>query len=362
MDKTMLTLGGDLCGAAKLSRRTEEEILDLSANINPLGVQPQVREAVLRGMDAVERYPDPLCRRLVEALADWERIPEEWILCGNGGADLIYRFAYGLRPGKALLPAPAFAEYEEALSQAGTKPQFQPLNRDKQVDETFAEALSEDMGAVFLCNPNNPTGLLVERELILRILKRARAQNTLVFLDECFLDFVEDADKYTLKEYLEEFSNLIILKSFTKMFAIPGLRLGYALCADPGILERMRLAGQPWPVGGLAQEAGITALKDRGFPARTREFVKKERGFLKERMEDLGLFVYDGAANYLCFRAPGEELLYEKMLEQGILIRRCANYRNLDPEHYRVAVRGREENRRLLEGLRFVLKGPETRA
>ena len=357
MDKRMLTHGGDLYGAARLCRRAEEEILDFSANINPLGMQPQVRKAVLDGMDAVECYPDPLCRRLVEALAKWEQVPEDWILCGNGGADLIYRFAYGLRPGKALLPAPAFAEYEEALLQAGTEVVLRPLNKDKQVDEEFVMGLPADMGAVFLCNPNNPTGLLVERELILGLLKKARTQNTLVFLDECFLDFTREPDAYTLKEYLGEFPNLIILKSFTKMFAIPGLRLGYALCADQGILERMRLAGQPWPVGGLAQEAGITALADREFPVHTRKFVEKERAFLKEQMESLKLFVYDGAANFLCFRAAGEKNLYEKMLDQEILIRRCANYRNLDDEHYRVAVRGRKENMRLLDGLRFALWG-----
>lgn len=361
--------GGDLYGAALQSRRAEGELLDFSSNINPLGVQPKVREAVSRAMERVEQYPDPLCRRLVAALAEKERVREEQLLCGNGGADLIYRFAYGLRPKKAMLPAPAFAEYEEALRQVDTEMIFQNLNHKKQVDDAFVEALPGDVDAVFLCNPNNPTGLLTERGRILKLLEKAGRTGTLVFLDECFLDFAEEdveaadgaPEGYTLKDYLEEFPNLVILKSFTKMYAIPGLRLGYVLSSDRGLLERMRLAGQPWSVGGLAQEAGIAALEDAEFPRRTREFVKRERSFLKAEMEKLGFFVYDGAANYLCFCVPGERAFYEKMLEQGIVIRRCGNYRNLDAEHYRVAVRAHEENRRLLEAFRTVLHGKGSR-
>lgn len=361
--------GGDLYGAAMQSRRAEGELLDFSSNINPLGVQPEVREAVLRAMERVEQYPDPLCRRLVTALAEKEQVREEQLLCGNGGADLIYRFAYGLRPKKAMLPAPAFAEYEEALRRAGTEMIFQNLNDKKQVDDTFVEALPGDADAVFLCNPNNPTGLLTKRSIILKLLEKARCGGTLVFLDECFLDFVEEdiqtangvSEGYSLKKYIEEFPNLVILKSFTKMYAIPGLRLGYVLSANGELLENMRLAGQPWSVGGLAQEAGIAALKDAEFPGRTREYVKRERSFLKTEMEKLGFFVYDGAANYLCFCVPGEKELYEKLLEQGILIRRCGNYRNLDAEHYRVAVRSHEENKRLLEAFRMVLSGQSSR-
>ena len=135
------------------------------------------------------------------------------------------------------------------------------------------------------------------------------------------------------------------------MYAIPGLRLGYVLSDNRKLLEAMRRAGQPWAVGGLAQAAGLAALEDRDFPARTRELVGRERAFLRQGLRKLRLQVYEGAANYLCFRAPGETRLYEKLLRQGILIRRCDNYRGLSREHYRVAVRGREENKRLLAAL-----------
>ncbi len=347
--------GGDLYGAARQSGRAAGELLDFSANINPLGIPPRVRQAILDHMEQTQRYPDPLCRRLVQAIASKEGLDAGQILCGSGGADLIYRFAYARRPGKALLPAPTFAEYEEALGQVGTKLMFHALGENMQVGEAFVEALEPGTKAVFLCNPNNPTGLLTERSLIVKLLEKARTLGTTVFLDECFLDFVEGEEKITCKGYLEEFPNLIILKSFTKMYAIPGLRLGYVLSGNRKLLEAMRRAGQPWAVGGLAQEAGVAALEDPDFPVRTRQAVDREREFLREELSKLGLLVYEGTANYLCFRAPGETRLYEKLLQEGVILRRCANYRGLDPEHYRAAVRNREENRRFLQAIATVL-------
>ena len=344
--------GGDLYGAARQSGRAAGELLDFSANINPLGLQPRVRQAILESMEETLHYPDPLCRRLVQAIAGREGCSPHEILCGCGGADLIYRFAYARRPGKALLPAPTFAEYEEALSQTGTKLVFHRLGENRQVEESFVEALEPGMEAVFLCNPNNPTGLVTRRSLIFKLLERARNLGATVFLDECFLDFVEGEEEITCKGYLEEFTNLVILKSFTKMYAIPGLRLGYVLCGNRKLLEAMRWAGQPWAVGGLAQAAGIAALEDPTFPARTRQAVAQERKFLRQELVKLGLFVYEGRANYLCFRAPGETRLYEKLLQEGVILRRCANYRGLDAEHYRAAVRSREENLRFLEAMR----------
>lgn len=341
--------GGDLYGAAAASGRAETELLDFSANINPLGIQPEVKQAICGSMDRVLQYPDPLCRRLRHAIAQKEQAEETQVLCGNGGADLIYRFAYGLHPKKALIPAPAFAEYEEALVQAGTQLVFYELNGEKKADEGLLAALTPDVDAVFFCNPNNPTGLLTDRELLLALLEKARQQETLVFLDECFLDFVEQEPDYTLKGYQKDYPNLVILKSFTKMYAIPGLRLGYVLSGNRELLERMRLAGQPWSVGSLAQEAGLAALADPDFPARTRFFVARERAFLKEGLEALGCRVFDGAANYLCFQAPrGDTGLYERMLARGVILRRCANYRGLDASYYRAAVREHAENERLL--------------
>jgi threonine-phosphate decarboxylase len=349
--------GGDRYGAAAVSGRTQEEILDFSANINPLGMPKEIREAVVQSLSQAEYYPDPFCRGLREAIGEREGVAPEKVLCGNGGADLIYRLVYAVKPACALVTAPSFAEYTEALAQAGTQIRYWDLPDSMEVTEKLPEAVTEDLDLIFLCNPNNPTGLLTSRTLLLKILDRAREKKVRVCVDECFLDFVREWKTYTLKDFLDQYPNLILLKSFTKLYAMPGLRLGYVLSADRELLADMRRAGQPWAVSEPAQAAGIAALRQENFAERSAETVCVERKYLKEGLESLELQVYDGQANYLCFRAVGEDQLYEKLLGQGILIRRCANYRGLTREHYRVAVRTRQENEKLLEAMKAVTGG-----
>ena len=342
--------GGDLQGAAEKSGKEPSELLDFSANINPLGMPPGVREAVVESLEQSLCYPDPFCRRLRRELAEHTGQKPEHILCGNGGADLIYRLVYALRPKKALVTAPAFAEYEEALVQTETEILFHELGENP-VTEAFLERLSPDLDLVFLCNPNNPTGLLTEKPLIRKLLDRTRELGARLLLDECFLDFVPEEAAYTAADLLEKYPNLVILKSFTKLFAIPGLRLGYVLCSDTELLSQMQKAGQPWAVSEPAQAAGIAALRSEGFQEQTIRLVTEERAFLKKALEDLGFHVLDGQANYLCFRAQGDENLTERLLREGILLRSCANYRGLGKDYYRTAVRSREENERLLAAL-----------
>lgn len=347
--------GGDIRGAAEASGRNVAEILDFSANINPLGMPPGVREAIVESLDSSLNYPDPFCRRLREALSEKLGQPEDYILCGNGGADLIYRLVYAIRPKRALVTAPAFAEYEEAMNQTGTGIDFFPLGKTLEITEGYVDKLSAEHDIVFLCNPNNPTGILTPSSIVKKLLDKAKALNVRVCLDECFLDFVKNEEDYSAATWLAEYPNLIILKSFTKMYAIPGLRLGYVLCADTELLNRMRLAGQPWSVSEPAQAAGIAALKAEGFREKTIELVERERAFLKEKLEEVGLRVCDGHANYLCFQAAGDTTLADRMQAEGILIRRCANYHGLGPDFYRTAVRGHVENEKLLTVLKKVL-------
>lgn len=347
--------GGDICGVAEASGRNTAEILDFSANINPLGMPPGVREAIIESLDSSLNYPDPFCRGLKAALSEKLGQPENFILCGNGGADLIYRLVYATRPKRALVTAPAFAEYEEALNQTGTWIDFFPLGKTLEITEDYVDKLSVEHDMVFLCNPNNPTGILTPRSVVKKLLDKAKALDVRVCLDECFLDFVEHEEAYSAAGWLTEYPNLIILKSFTKMYAIPGLRLGYVLSADGELLNRMRLAGQPWSVSEPAQAAGIASLKAGGFREKTIALIDRERTFLKEQLEELGFRVCDGRANYLCFQAEGDETLADRLQAEGILIRRCANYHGLGGDYYRTAVRGHEENEELLACLKKVL-------
>lgn len=347
--------GGDIRGAAEKSGRSEADFLDFSANINPLGMPPGVREAIIESLDSSLNYPDPFCRKLRAALSEKLAQPEEYILCGNGGADLIYRLVYAIRPKRALVTAPAFAEYEEALNQTGTVIDFFLVGKTLEITEAYVDKLSAEHDIVFLCNPNNPTGILTPRSIVKKLLDKAKALHVRVCLDECFLDFVKNEEDYSAAGWLNEYPNLIILKSFTKMYAIPGLRLGYVLSSDTELLNLMRLAGQPWSVSEPAQAAGIAALKAEGFREQTVELVDRERAFLKEKLEELGLRVCDGQVNYLCFQAVGDTTLADRMQAEGILIRRCANYHGLGADFYRAAVRGHKENEELLACLKKVL-------
>lgn len=347
--------GGDLYGASLQSSFAQEELLDFSANINPLGMPKGVREAVIKGLSRSLHYPDPFCRKLCKALGEKEGVSADAVLCGNGGADLIYRLVYALKPRKALVTAPAFGEYEEALGQTEAEICYYRLPASMEIGEGILEAVTEDVDLVFLCNPNNPTGILTDRKLLIKLLKRAEAGKTWVCVDECFLDFVREKEAFTLTGYLAEYPKLVILKSFTKLYAMPGLRLGYVLSGSRELLERMRRAGQPWAVSEPAMEAGLAALEEQNFREQTLALVEGEREQLEAKLKGFGFQVWPGKADYLCFRALGEPDLHKKLLERGIVIRHCANYQGLTEEDYRVAVRTHEENMRLLEAVEAVL-------
>jgi len=335
------------------------DFLDFSANIGPLGLPQGVREALQAGGDACARYPDALCRRLREALSAFEGLPTGWILCGNGAADLIYRICYALRPQFALLPAPTFAEYEQALERVGCKISFHFL--DPQLDFIWEDSILNNLprnGLVFLCNPNNPDGGLIPSPLPERILRACKDLGSVMVVDECFLPFVEDEGEHTLKAELEHWDNLIILRAFTKIFAMPGLRLGYALCGNGELLRRIEEAGPPWSVSVPAQLCGIAATEETGYLADTRRLVRREREYLRRELSGLGLRVFPSAANFLLFHTPRTGLA-GCLRGRGILLRDCRNYPGLEPGYFRTAVRTRAENYRLLTALKTVLASEE---
>lgn len=347
-----LTHGGDWAG---FLARQGTEPLDFSSNISPLGVPEGVQRAMAEAMSRADRYPDPLCRALRAALSQKEQVPPEHILCGAGAADLIFRVVLALKPKTALVPAPAFSEYRSALELVDCRVISHPLRaeNDFRLEEDILSAIRPGLDLLFLCQPNNPTGLTIPQPLLERILTRCGETGTRVVLDECFTDLLDDPAAHTLVPQLAKFPHMVILKAFTKLYALAGLRLGYALCADEGFLDQMGRAGQPWSVSVPAQAAGLAALKDEDYPKRVRALIQKERFFLVQGLEQLGLRVVPGEANYLLFCCKKE--LLEPLARRGILLRCCGNYQGLDETWYRTAVRTHVENLRLLAALREVL-------
>ena len=348
-----LTHGGDWAG---YEREYGKAPLDFSSNVSPLGLPEGVRQAVIRSLQDTERYPDPLCRRLRRAIANAEGIDPLWCLCGCGSADLIYRAVLARRPRRALVTSPTFAEYEAALELISCRTERYMLRREEGflLREDFPEAITPGVDMVFLCEPNNPTGRTTSHKLLLEILTQCRETGTLLVVDECFGSFLDDPGQHTLREQLEEFPNLLILKAFTKLYAMAGLRLGYCLCSDVSFLGAMRAAGQPWAVSGPAQAAGIAALAETEYAQAVRALTARERPWLAGELERLGCEVIPGEANYLLFAQ--DKPLLEPLRRRGILLRGCGNYHGLDGTWYRAAVRDREDNRRFLAALEAILK------
>ena len=325
------------------------DALDFSANVSPLGLPAGVAAAITNVLPTADRYPDPLCRELRAALAGAEGVPADWILCGNGAADLIFRLALAVRPRRALLPAPTFAEYEAALQTVGCAVQRVFLREENEfaVTEEFIDAVTPETDIVFLCQPNNPTGQVTPPALVERLVRRCAECGAVLVVDECFLDFLPDRDAWTAKQLLRDAPQLIILKAFTKLYAMAGVRLGYALCGDATLLEKMRGAGQPWAVSSLAQAAGLAALQETAYAGAVRALIAEQRPRMAAGLRALGLRVMDGQANYLLFRATPD--FGEKLRRRGAVVRSCANYPGLDAAWYRTAVRTAEENTRLLQ-------------
>ena len=337
--------------------------LDFSANISPLGVPESVKTAVIRAAGEADRYPDPSCRLLRDAIGKAENISPDQILCGNGAADLIWRLAAVCRDGYALLPVPSFSEYRAALQANGCEICMYMMKESDHfgltsgflpVLEEFTRSLPvSKQGIVFLCTPGNPSGVTIEQGLLLHILAVCARRRIIVVVDECFNDFLDDPESHTLKNYLTEYPNLVILRAMTKIYAVAGIRIGYCFCADGELLVEMLDHGQPWSVSHLAQCAGIAAAADTEYRDGVRTLVRVERKKLQTGLRALGYRVIPGEANYLLFHS--ERMLSRLLWENGILIRDCSDYEGLSEGWYRAAVRTHEENRLLLHALSEIL-------
>lgn len=344
--------GGDWAG---FQARYGRPPLDFSASLSPLGLPEGVRRAAQAALEEANRYPDPLCRALRARLGEHHRLSPEYILCGNGAADLIFRLALAKKPKRALLLAPTFGEYERALEAAGCRAEHFLLEekQDFQVTEGLLERIVPGLDLLILCEPNNPTGQVTDHALLLEVLERCARTGTRLAVDECFLDFLPHPEEYSLIREIPTHKNLLIFRAFTKCYAMAGLRLGYCLCADNALLEHMARMGQAWGVSCVAQRAGLAALEEEAYLETLRDLMERERPLLQSGLEALGCRVIPGTANFLLFQSPVPNLK-ERLGEKGISIRGCQDFLGLGHGWYRVCVRTGEDNERLLSAIREV--------
>lgn len=323
--------------------------LDFSVNINPIGVDAQIKNKLNISMDEITHYPDPQQMRLRIAIADRFQLSEDNIVCGNGASELIMAAVHAIRPRKIVCPIPSFYGYERAAWACGAELRCYPLKEENgyRLDSGIKNYLTQDIDLLFLANPNNPVGDRLDEELFEDILDICLENNILVIIDECFIEFLGHSS-YDVRTRLKRYRNLMILRAFTKFYAIPGVRLGYMMSANDNLLEKIRLQLPEWNISVFAENAGIAALRVEHNYANTCFYIRRERNyletFIKRAFEEVGkeIKIYDGEANFILMRTDVE--LYMKLLKEGILIRDCSDYRGLGRGYYRIAVKNHEEN------------------
>ena len=382
------THGGDIYGDAAVE-------LDFSVNTNRLGMPQAVRDAVMASAAAWEQYPDALCRKLRRAAAafyeaDGTPIPEDWLVFGNGASDILYAVVSAIRPKQAILLAPGFSEYEQALRMCGCEIRWLHLKDEngfslESAREELYAMLCDGSGdaskidsvptlsskrenvwekILILGNPNNPTGRAISATELERLAEVCRETHTWLMLDECFQWFLDTRREGSFVGNLLNGvgDHVILLNALTKICSMAGLRLGYGIIPNAGLRECLEKFRQPWSVSAPAQAGGVAAFAELSDHSEgnllewTVKFLQAERPRLAEKLEELGFIVYPSQTNYLLFRSPDEDSRDYKQgcLEHGILIRACENFEGLNRHYYRVAVRNRGENERLINILKEV--------
>jgi threonine-phosphate decarboxylase len=353
--------GGDVYGIARALGLKVAEVVDFSASINPLGYPPGLATALEAALGEVVHYPDRTCAVLRTELAQFHGLNPDQVLVGNGSTELIYLAVRALGVSRGLIVAPAFSEYEKALRAAGADVAWH-LTAEPQAFTLSGPIDPQGADLVFVANPASPSGALLSPDTLEQVVAGLTYAGAYVLVDEAFVDFVEEA---SLKACLDRYPRLLILRSFTKFFGIPGIRLGYLLGAA-AVAARLAAVQEPWSVSTLAQAAGRACLMDMAFMAQTREVVRRERQRFSENLAAVpGLKPFPGAANYLLVKltAPGwtAARLRARLLRRGLVIRDASNFVGLDERFFRVAVRRREENEHLVAALAEVLGGPASR-
>jgi threonine-phosphate decarboxylase len=329
----------------------DSKILDFSSNVNPLGFPPAIRNDLKKNSVLFSVYPDSDSTRLRNHLEKYTGVPKNQIIVGNGAIEIIYNFSKAfLNKCNVSIPIPTFGEYESAARLHGARVSyFKTMNLNQDIDN-FLKTISKNH-CIFVCNPNNPTGVLTSRKNMLKILDLSHDKSALVFVDECFIELASNP-KESIVSKLHEFDNLFILRSMTKSFGLAGLRVGYGL-GSKKMVEILNKIKIPWNVSGIAQNIAIRALSSRSHIEKTRKLIEKERKFLNSSISKInGFRCYDSDANFILIKSKiSSKQLQKKLLRKNILIRDCSLFRGLDNKFIRVAVRTHGENQRLVKEL-----------
>jgi len=350
--------GGNLWEASRERGIPPEKIIDFSANINPWGELFGIKGYINKNMDSIFHYPDPDSKRLTLKLSEFLKVDRERIIVGNGATEIIYLIMGAVRPSFAVIPVPTFTEYERALKLAHGRAIFLLLEEEKDFNMEFDKLIKKSRNAqmIVICNPNNPTGKILPLSVMQEILEEAEKKGKFVVVDESFIDF---QPQNSLISSIERYRGLFILRSFTKFFSIAGLRLGYGV-GSREIIAKIKSIKQPWTVNSLAEMAGVGILENIEKAERLREWIEKEKDFLYKNLSKIKeIEPYPSVANFILIKikAPfSSSWLANELAGKGILIRDCSNFTGLSDKFFRIAVRTREENEKLIYNLEQIFR------
>ena len=368
-----------------------KEILDYSSNINPYGIPESLRKRITKNLEILERYPDPDYIELRQKLAHLNKVDVSNIILGNGATEIIFLFMKVINPKKILIAAPTFGEYERAVKATERVEDSSILgNSNKKKDDenscgkqkikieyfelkenddfklnihNLKNELEKKYDLLIMCNPNNPTGKFLKLDETEEILKECNKYNTKLFIDEAFIDFLKDGMKESIINTKENKQNLFVTRAFTKFFAIPGLRLGYGIYFDKKLEKGISEKKEPWSVNNIAEMAGLTVLDDTEYIEKTLKWITEEKTYVYEKLNEIsGIKPYKTEVNFITVKIEDNfileglnvKILREKMLEQGILIRDASNFNFLDERFFRLAIKDRENNDRVIETLKKI--------
>jgi threonine-phosphate decarboxylase len=349
--------GGNIYRLCRMLGVAEEDIIDFSASVNPLGVPESVVSAIGESIKTVVHYPDPEMKKLREVIGEHLGVCPSQVICGNGSTELIYLVVRTLRPEKVLIPQPTFSEYERAvLLQKGQNKKgitYVLLRQDKDFDLDIEEFIKTMRGhqMAFLCNPNNPTGRLLSKNTLREIADEAKRQGCYLVVDEAFIDFLPDG---SVSEETKTNKYLIVLRSLTKFYALAGLRFGYGVF-HPELTEAVFSYKEPWTVNTLAQVAALAALRDEGYRQKSLKLIASEKKFMESAFKELGITFVPSKVNFYLLRLKEALRVIEHLARRNILVRNCSNFIGLDENYIRVAVRRRQDNERLIKELKASL-------
>lgn len=335
-----------------------ENVIDFSSNINPLGFPECIKDSI--DIAALTKYPDIKYTELKSSISRYVNLKNENIIVGNGASELIYLFVRTFSLKRPLIPSPAFLEYERTVTLSGGNPLYYEIPEEDGyvIDANKIVNRLLEVDSVIIGNPNNPTGKGIKRKDVEYIVKEAKNLDLPVMIDETFIEFIYDYKEYQSLDLINDYDNLFVIRAATKFFGLPGLRLGYGFGSE-NLIKRLEDYKEPWTVNAFADAVGRRIFDDVKFMENTRKYIREEIDYLTREMKKIDeLIVFDTLTNFVLIKLNHMHVedLKEELLKRGILIRDASNFRYLDNRYFRVAVKSHDDNVKLTEAIKEVLK------